>query len=220
VVSQADVENLLSSLHLHGKLSHFDFGSTVFNFLLPSGTVLNTDTAPSPEIYRTARQDRSIPHDEDDSLNGLGGYHGSIHLTGADGAQASVYYAVGVFSEVLPDGRVNGIPVFDEPWKNVVATFFHELNEVRTDPDVEDAIRAADSPAALKFLGWTSRQGEECGDFPVFEAKPLTKVFQEINLTDRSGTVPVQFQYSNAVHGPEGPIAAPHPPQNIRTPKV
>jgi len=37
---------------------------------------------------------------------------------------------------------VNGIPVFDEPWKNVVATFYHELNEARTDADVEDAIRA------------------------------------------------------------------------------
>jgi hypothetical protein len=29
-------------------------------------------------------------------------------------------------------------------------------------------------------------------------------------LGDGSGTVPIQFQYSNAVHGPEGPIAAPH----------
>ena len=216
MVWQGDVESLLSSLHLQGNLSNFDFGSTVFNFLLPSGTVLNTDTAPSPEVYRTARQDR-IPHDEDDSLNGLGGYHGSIHVTGADRAQVTLYYAVGVFSEALPDGRVNGIPVFDQPWKNVVATFYHELNEARTDPDVEDAIRAGDSPAALKFLGWTSQQGEECGEFPVFEAKPLTKVFQEINLTDGSGTVPVQLLYSNAVHGPEGPIPAPHPPQNIKT---
>ncbi len=216
VVSQADVENLLGSLYSHGNLSSFDFGSTVFNFLLPSGTILNTDTTPSPEVYRMAGRRRSIPHYEDDSLNGLGGYHGSIHVTGADGGQVTIYYAVGVFSEVLPDGRVNGIPVFDAPWKNVVATFYHELNEARTDLDVEDAIRAGNDPTAVKFLGWTSRQGEECGDFPVFEAKPLTRVFQEITLTDGSGTVPVQFQYSNAVHGPEGPIAAPHPPLNIR----
>jgi hypothetical protein len=34
------------------------------------------------------------------------------------------------------------IVVFDQPWKNVVATFYHELNEARTDADVEDAIRA------------------------------------------------------------------------------
>jgi hypothetical protein len=123
----------------------------------------------------------------------------------------TVYYAIGVFSETLPDGTVNGIPVFDEPWKNVVATFYHELNEARTDPDVEDAIRAGNDPNAIKFLGWTSKQGEECGDFPVFEATPLSQVFQEVSLTDGSGTTPVQFQYSDAVHGPEGPRRTPAP---------
>ena len=40
---------------------------------------------------------------------------------------------------------MNGIPVFDRPWKNVVATLYHELNEARTDADVEDAIRAGSS---------------------------------------------------------------------------
>jgi hypothetical protein len=30
--------------------------------------------------------------------------------------------------------------------------------------------------------------------------------------TSGSGTVPVEFQYSNAVNGPEGPIATPDPP--------
>jgi hypothetical protein len=118
---------------------------------------------------------------------------------------------VGVYSETLPDGTVNGIPVFDQPWKNVVATFYHELNEARTDADVEDAIRAGSDPSATKFLGWTSKQGEECGDFPVAEANPLTQVFQEVELTDKSGTVPVQFQYSDAAHGPEGPRATPAP---------
>jgi hypothetical protein len=96
----------------------------------------------------------------------------------------------------------------------------NELNDARTDPDVEDAIRARDSPNALKFLGRTSRRGEECRDFPVFEANPLTKVFQEHNLTDGCGKVPVRFQYSNVVHRPEGPIPAPHPPQNTRTQTV
>ena len=106
-----------------------------------------------------------------------------------------MYYAVGVYSEQLPNGTTNGIPVFDQSWKNVVATFYHELNEARTDPDVEDAIRAGNDPNAVKFLGWTSQQGEECGDFPVFEANPLTQVFQEVNVTDDSrngaGAIPV-----------------------------
>jgi len=114
-----------------------------------------------------------------------------------------------VYSEALPDGSQNGIPVFNENWKNVVATFYHELNEARTDPDVEDAIRTGDT----SVLGWTSDTGEECADFPVDEAGEggdLSLVFQEVPLTSGSGTVPVQFQYSNAVHGPEGPIEEPH----------
>jgi hypothetical protein len=143
----------------------------------------------------------------EDSTQGLGGYHGSVHVGAAP--QTTVYYAVGVFSEQRADGTTNGIPVFDQPWKNVVATFYHELNEARTDPDVEDAIRAGNDPNAIKFLGWTSQQGEECGDFPVFEANPLTQVFQEVAVTDGSRTVPVQFQYSDAVHGPEGPVGKP-----------
>jgi Resolvase, N terminal domain len=75
----------------------------------------------------------------------------------------TVYYSVGVYSQTEADGTVNGIPVFDQPWKNVVATFYHELNEARTDADVEGAIRAGNSPNANSFLGWISDQGEECG---------------------------------------------------------
>jgi hypothetical protein len=93
-----------------------------------------------------------------------------------------------------------------------VATFYHELNEARTDPDVEDSIKAGNDAAGANFLGWVSQQGEECGDFPVFEANPLTLVFREVPLAGGGGTVPVQFQYSDAVHGPEGPTDTPEPP--------
>jgi len=214
VFSQGDVEKVLQQLFTAGTLKGFDFASTVFNFMLPSGTILNTNATPTggagagegPAAVR-----RAIPAEvEEDSTQGLGGYHGSIHV-GSGASDQIIYYAIGVYSETLPDGTVNGIPVFDQAWKNVVATFYHELNEARTDPDVEDAIRAGNDPAATKFLGWTSKQGEECGDFPVFEANPLSQVFQEVKLTDGSGTVPVQFEYSDAVHGPEGPLSQPHP---------
>jgi hypothetical protein len=131
-------------------------------------------------------------------------------VTDHAGTTHTIYYAIGVYSETRQDGTTNGIPVFDAPWKNVVATFYHELNEARTDADVEDAIKAGNDPTATKFLGWTSRQGEECGDFPVSEANPLTQVFQEVLLTNGNGRVPVQFQYSNAVRGPEGSIPSPH----------
>jgi len=225
-VSQTDIEAVVTSLANQGKLAGSDLTSTVFNFMLPPGTVLNTDTATTgggehvaSGIERQAGAVRPravvpralVPKDDADSLNGLGGYHGSVHVSGTD----IVYYAVGVYSQTEADGTVNGIPVFDQPWKNVVATFYHELNEARTDADVEDAIRAGNDPNANSFLGWVSDQGEEIGDFPVSEAGgDLTEVFQEVELSDNSGTVPIQFMYSDAVHGPEGPIAQAHAPVN------
>lgn len=222
-VSQGDVENLVRRLFQAGTLSGVNFTSTVLNFMLPSGTVLTTDLAPtsgaiSSHVESSKTQQatpisaaKAIPHeDEEDSTNGLGGYHGSVHL-GTGSAAQTIYYAVGVFSEQLPNGSTNGIPVFNESWKNVVGTFYHELNEARTDPDVEDAINAGNSPGATKFLGWTSAQGEECGDFPVSEANPLTQVFKELKLTNSQATVPVQLQYSDFDHGPgmPRPTAAP-----------
>jgi hypothetical protein len=220
VVTQGDVEGLVIRLFRDGTLNGFDLSKTVFDFMLPSGTLLNTDEAPTAGALSShvesaaqakAPPNAAIPHEEEDSTQGLGGYHGSVHV-GSGAAQNTIYYAIGVFSELLPNGTTNGIVAFNQPFKNVIATFYHELNEARTDPDVEDAIRAGNSPNAVKFLGWTSKQGEECGDFPVFEANPLSQVFKEVPLTSGPGTIPVQFQYSNAVKGPEGPIPTPDPP--------
>jgi hypothetical protein len=202
--SQGDVEQLVSQLNTQGKFSGFDLSSTVFNFMLPRGTVLNDNPAPGGtqggQSSDTRR--RGVPEEEEaDSLNGLGGYHGSVQVGGT-----TIYYAIGVYSETA-NGKTNGIPVFDASWKNIVATFYHELNEARTDPDVEQVINGGKS----SLLGWTSRQGEECGDFPVFEANPLTLVFQEVPVAGGK-TAPVQFQYSNDDHGPQGPVPAPRPP--------
>ena len=222
VMSQGDVEQMVQQLYTQGTLGAADSSSTVFNFMLPSGTILNDNAAPSGgaagegQLRQQAGVSTSpVPQDEADSLHGLGGYHGSIHVADATGKDVILYYAVGVYSETRADGTTNGIPVFDAPWKNVVATFYHELNEARTDADVEDAIRAGNDPGATKYLGWTSDQGEEIGDYPVFEASPLTQVFQEVPLTDGSGKVPIQFMYSDAVHGPEGPIPNPDPVANL-----
>ena len=206
-VSQGDIESLIASLAANGKFAGRDLSSTVFNFMLPPGTVLNDNAAPSAASLLAEKDKKSpIPDDDEaDSLHGLGGYHGSIHTNGT-----TIYYAVGVYSDVSRDGTENGIVVFDQPWKNVVATFYHELNEARTDSDVEDAIRAGNDPKGVKFLGWTSKEGEECGDFPVFEAgNNLSLVFKEVPLATGGKTVPVQFQYSDNVHGPEGPRTTP-----------
>jgi hypothetical protein len=223
-----DVEKLVSDLFSQKKLDSYDLNNTVFNFMLPSGTMLNDGERIAGEESKTISTQRkpesdgkqeTIEEEESDSLTGLGGFHGSIHVP--RNIPITIYYAVGVYSELLPDGRRNGIPVFDMTWKNVVATFYHELNEVRTDPDVGD-IKLINDPR----LGWysdginipsNSRNyvGGEIGDIPIDEAnvfagRDLSTVFKEVPLTDGTGTVPIQLQYSNAVHGPEGPIPAPH----------
>jgi hypothetical protein len=209
-VSRGDVEQWVGQLRAGNQLGGNDLASTVFNFLLPPGTVLTTDDAPANAAAGAAAQnavaqgngqDRGALADRDEdekasSVEGLGGYHGSV-LLGTE----KIYYAVGVFSQELPDGTTNGIVAFNQPWKNVVATFYHELCEARTDADVEEANDKGDDT----LIGWTSAQGEECGDFPVFEDSTLRHVFAEIALANNQGTVPVQFQYSNRVHGPEQP---------------
>ena len=86
----------------------------------------------------------------------------------------------------------------------MVGTLYHEMVEFQTDPDVGDAIRTND----LDLIGWNSDFGQEIGDQPI-SANLLSDVFREIE-TEKKVTVPVQFMYSNAVHGAEGPIDAPH----------
>jgi hypothetical protein len=126
-----------------------------------------------------------------ESTEGLGGYHGSVRLE--DGTK--IYYAVGVYSE-----GSNGIAAFDESWKNVVATFYHELNEARTDPDVEEVNASGNN----KLLGWYSATGQgEIGDLPInASGGSLGLVFKEVALADGSGTVPIQIMWSNEADGP------------------
>ena len=190
-------EAMATQLYEDGALAGADLSSTVINLMLPQGIVLADGFSPGhhpaagQEAEHRRREDAVVRIDDEaaDSLHGLGGYHGSVHAT-AGGADTIIYYAIGVYSE----GR-NGIPAFDEPWKNVVATFYHELNEARTDPDVEEAVRTGND----SLLGWYSDQGGEIGDIPIDEAgSNLSLVFQEVELADGSGTVPVHLLWSNA----------------------
>jgi hypothetical protein len=199
--SEGNVKALIANLFTNDKLKGFDLGNTVFCFLLPKGTILSTDKTPNDK-KKASKKKSPIPVEQDSSLQGLGGYHGSVHVD----TKTTIYYAIGVYSAKQPNGKDNGIVVFDKPWKNIVATFYHELCEARTDADVDDAIRTKN----IKYCGWISKHGEECGDFPMREARPLTLIMQEVPLANGKGTVPVQFQYSNAVAGPEGPIKKLH----------
>ena len=91
-----------------------------------------------------------------------------------------------------------------QPWKNIAATSYHHLNEARTDPDVDDAIRTGDSAR----LGWYCAKGGEIGDIPLKEARTsLTLVFREVDLADGSGAVPVQLMWSNKTSTPASCIS-------------
>jgi hypothetical protein len=199
-VTRGDIDNYVNHLYRQGFLRSFDLDNTVFNFLLPPGTVL-------ADRHSAANGQRGQDSEVADSAAGLGGFHGSVVT--ADGGR--VYFAVGVYSQRFANGATNGIPVFSEPWKNVVATLYHQLTEARTNPDVEDAIRESSDLNADRNLGWVSDSGLEIGDLPLRANVPLTSVVREVPLADGSGTVPVQLPYSNFVHGFEGPVPQPHP---------
>jgi hypothetical protein len=199
--TQARIEKLVKKLYDAGDLDGYALDATVFNFMLPKGAVL---TMGGGAGHADETSHKAIPIDEtDDSLHGLGGFHGSIHI-GKKGSK-TIYYAIGVYSQ----GK-NGIVAFDKPWKNVVATFYHELNEARTDPDVEDASKTGSD----SYIGWSNDElpSEEIGDIPMSMASGNLKlVMKEVPLTKGGGTVPIQLMWSNYVHGPEGPIKHPHP---------
>jgi len=178
------VERLVAELDKSGALAGLDYSRSAVCLLPPRGVVL-VEGDVSSEV-------------------GLGGYHGSVHVARGRRRRETVYYSVAVYSE-----GTNGIVAFDEPWKNVCATLYHELQEVRTDPDVEDAIRAGRSPAAAKLLGWYSPSAGEIGDIPIAETHgDVGLVMKEVRLADGSGTVPVQLLWSNRVGGPEGPASS------------
>lgn len=183
-IDKPAVEALVGELDGAGALAGLDLSQAVVCLLLPHGAVL-VDGNVSSET-------------------GLGGYHGSVHLARKGRRRETVYYSVAVYSE-----GSNGIVAFDAPWKNVCATLYHELQEVRTDPDVEDAIRAGHTPAAARLLGWYSPRGGEIGDLPIAETNGhIELAMKEVPLSDGSGTAPVQLLWSNRVGGPEGPAAS------------
>ncbi len=184
-IDETDVQAIVTSLYDSKLISRKDLATTLFNLVLPAGTTLALGS--------------------DTSLGGLGGYHGSLHVR-RGGKAITLYYSANVYSQTLANGKENGINVFGQPWKNVVGTLYHEINEFRTDADVNDAIEKNDND----FLGWNSRKGHEVGDQPIFVATSLDQIFKEVRDAGGKRRIPVQFMYSNAVHGPEGPIASPH----------
>ncbi|HKP12131.1 MAG TPA: hypothetical protein VJZ91_08485, partial [Blastocatellia bacterium] len=185
-MDEPDVQNKIIDLFDRNLILATDHDRTVFNLVLAPDTVLKLNGS--------------------SSLAGLGGYHGSVHFS-RGGQSRTLYYSANVYSAVR-SGRRNGIPFFSTPWKNVVCTLYHELIESQTDPDVGDAIRQNDG----RFIGFNSNRGHEIGDQPI-ASNSLDRIFKEVLTLPGPRPTPVQFMYSNAVHGAEGP--AEKPPQEL-----
>ena len=139
-LDEPDIQNKIIDLFDRKLILATDHDRTVFNLVLAPDTVLKLGGS--------------------SSLNGLGGYHGSVHFS-RNGQTQTLYYSANVYSAIR-SGRRNGIPFFSKPWKNVVCTLYHELIESQTDPDVGDAIRQGDR----RFIGFNSNRGQEIGDQP------------------------------------------------------
>jgi len=184
------VSSTLDQLVQAGQLENLNFATTVVNLLLPPGTVLDSSGT-------GAERQGGDADDRDSSREGLGGYHGSHRA--ANGTQ--IYFAAAVYSQELPNGP-NGIPIWPESWKNVVATLYHELNEARTDADVE----LVNATGNERLLGWYSQTGGEIGDIPITAAGDnLHLVFVEKTI-GTGDVVPIQLLWSNAAGGPGEPF--------------
>lgn len=192
-MDEPDVQNKVIDLFDKNLLVATDLDRTVFNLVLAPDTVLKLGGS--------------------SSRSGLGGYHGSVHFT-RNGQKRTLYYSANVYSATR-SGRRNGIPFFSTPWKNVVCTLYHELCESQTDPDVNDAIRLNDR----RFIGFNSQFGHEIGDQPI-AANSLDKVFKEVLTLPGPRPTPVQFMFSNKVHGAEGPDEKPADGLQIDGPEV
>lgn len=207
-VGKDTVEGWVAAMTTASQLPQAPLASTMYCFMLPRGIILADGPASGPASGGATRPAAEIgEHDAADSTSGLGGYHGSVHVGGE-----TVYYAVGVYSDAT--NGINGFP--GASWKNICATFYHELNEARTDPDVEDAASAASG--GEHYLGWYSLKDGEIGDIPMDEAGAnLSAVMTEVPLADGSGNVPIQLMWSNAAGAPQGPVDHPlQPHKSVR----
>src|SRR6516225_1338674 len=130
VFDKGDIHALAERTFMSGVLSAVDLDTCVVNFVLPPGAILSSEGGGDAHLRIGRRAPPGTPDiEEEDSRNGLGGYHGSIHIM-YPGMPITIYYSVAVWSE----GN-NGIAIPGwEPWENACATLYHELNEARTDP--------------------------------------------------------------------------------------
>jgi len=82
MLDQPSAKQLVSRGCQQGQLTDNDLDSTIFNLLLPPGAVLRLD--------------------QDDSHDGLGGFHDSVHFQ-HKGQERTAYYSANVFSAEIAE---------------------------------------------------------------------------------------------------------------------
>jgi len=139
--TETDVQNMVKQQLQLGTLPKG--AQSIYTVVLPPNTVLDAGGGVT-------------------SLNGLGGFHGSV--AGPDGQP--IYYSVIAYSQ----GR-NGIDFTGNPQDNVGITESHEWMEAMTDPDVNSTIPG-------RGLGWYDDvDNGEIGDLAISQL-PLSQTWQ------------------------------------------
>jgi hypothetical protein len=204
--NETDIRGVIADL-LATRLAGIDLASTVVNIVLPPGMsleILGLDEQARPS---GAAVMPGVPRDAANFDSGIAGYHGSAAMQTA-GTSVDVLYSVVVWS----DGST-GIPVPGwQGWENVVATLYHELQETRTNPDVDRAVRSGDS----RFIGWNTDpvdgpDGPDCreiADLPlILNNAQRYAAFARVSVAGQPTPVPIQLMWSNQ-HGRMMPDAA------------
>src|SRR5476649_2593428 len=90
-LGEPDIQRLATALYDKKAVDDSNIETCIFNLILPAGSILSLGKS--------------------NSIDGLGGYHGSVHVQ-RGGKDVIIYYSANVFSQRLADGRENGIDVF------------------------------------------------------------------------------------------------------------
>ena len=192
VLTRDDLHKIAQGLLTNGRLPKTGLDSYALALILPPGTIL---IDPRDAVQSSAK--------------GLASIHGTFHLTD-QGNAVSVYFCAAVWS----DGT-NGVsvPAFQAnaawlPWENTCAALYHEMAELRTNPNVDDAPDDDSAPPENR-LGWTVRfKGKwlELPDMPVLWAEDLPqKVFCKGSVGGVDN-VPIQVLWSKQHVAPHLPL--------------
>lgn len=139
---EGDVRRIIPAIVAAG-LDGADPASTAINIVLPHGFGLQALGLDAQQRPPGAVVMPGVPDDAPSSGTGLAGYHGSVTV-----GNQQVPYSVVVWS----DGST-GIPVPGwAGWENICATLYHELQEIRTNPDVDVAVRTGSNA----HIGWNT----------------------------------------------------------------